>query len=432
MSRPAWFATLPGSWTSRPLGYSFDISLGKMVNAAKDAGEAAPYLAAGSIQPKGLILDTLKTMAFTEAELRQYDLRTGDIVVVEGGAGYGRSLLLKEDLPGWGFQNHVARLRAAGAVEPAYAQYSIQACVTSGYIEASNRTATLPSLSREVLRSLVLPHPPLSEQRAIADFLDSETAQIDTLIAKQERLVRELGHRLQSVRVRLCFGLDVDTEKGPPIRLIDRHLAVEPLLGKAPRSWRVERFKAILQATDVRNESLSAPMASLRSTGQVVLRSTLGGRQEPDDASLPRYLVVEPGDLVVNPMWLVGGGIGFTRMRGAVSPDYRVFHLTSGVPAYFHELLRSQPYLDQYQLYTRSTTTFDRRVQQAHLNNLPVLVPPIKDQQEIARAIGDEGTQVRQLITKAEHIIELSRERRSALITAAVTGQIDVSTGRAA
>lgn len=126
-------------------------------------------------------------------------------------------------------------------------------------------------------------------------------------------------------------------------------------------------------------------------------------------------------------MWLVGGGIGVTGMLGAVSPDYRVFRLTSGDSAYFHELLRSQPYLDQYQLYTRSTTTFDRRVQQAHLDNLPVLIPPIEEQHRIVLTFVAESAAVRKLIAKAERFIELSKERRAALITAAVTGQIDVT-----
>ena len=51
----------------------------------------------------------------------------------------------------------------------------------------------------------------------------------------------------------------------------------------------------------------------------------MGGRQEPDEASLPKYLIAEIDDLVVNPMWLIGGGIGVSQRAGAVSPDYRVF-----------------------------------------------------------------------------------------------------------
>ena len=418
MSRPAWFATLPAAWTSRPLGYSFDISLGKMVNAAKDAGEAAPYLAAGSIQPQGLILDTQKTMAFTEAELRQYDLRTGDIVVVEGGAGYGRSLLLKENLPGWGFQNHVARLRAAGAVEPAYAQYSIQACVTSGYIEASNRTATLPSLSREVLRSLVLPHPPLSEQRAIADFLDSETAQIDTLIAKQERLIETLRERRSAAASVAAWGTraDGDTVRHDP-------------LGSTPSHWRRVRNKnLLLESADV-SEDGTEPLLSVSHLTGVTLRAEKNVTMFEAESTVG-YRIVHRGDLVINTMWAWMGALGASKLNGIVSPAYGVYRATGELAyhaAYFDALYRSRRYVDLMTIHSRGIWSSRLRLYPEVFLALPVAVPPLREQAEIAERVGQATAQSDALISKAERVIELSKERRSALITAAVTGQIDVA-----
>ena len=66
---------------------------------------------------------------------------------------------------------------------------------------------------------------------------------------------------------------------------------------------------------DQRNSDLAYEMLSLRSTGAVVARSEMGGRQEPDEASLPKYLLAEIDDLIVNPMWLIGGGIGVSAER---------------------------------------------------------------------------------------------------------------------
>ncbi len=81
MTRGAWFGELPEGWTSAALGYYFDVVLGKMLNAgqAPDGGTAAPYLAAGSIQPEQLILDTSRVMVLSEEERRQYELRRNDI-----------------------------------------------------------------------------------------------------------------------------------------------------------------------------------------------------------------------------------------------------------------------------------------------------------------------------------------------------------------
>jgi type I restriction enzyme, S subunit len=214
MASAGWFADPPTSWSSARLGYHFDVVLGKMLNANKPAPGAklAPYLAAGSIQPESLVLDESKLMAFTDEELARYQLRKDDIVVVEGGAGYGRSHLLRDDIPGWGFQNHVARLRSRGTVDPGFVLYCLKACLASGYVEANNRTATLPSLSRDVIRSLPIPVAPPEKQRTIADYLDSETDRIDTLIEEQQRLIGRHQDRSCAARTR---ALGEAAQQGP-------------------------------------------------------------------------------------------------------------------------------------------------------------------------------------------------------------------------
>lgn len=203
--------------------------------------------------------------------------------------------------------------------------------------------------------------------------------------------------------------------------LIGAHRAVEALLEILPESWQVVRFKGVFDRRDRRNINLEYEMLSLRSTGEVVARAEMGGRQEPDDASLPRYLVAEIGDLVVNPMWLIGGGIGVSRRAGAVSPDYRVFKTRHSLtPRFIHYLLRSQPYLDQYLLYTRAQTTFDRRVQQPDLDNLPLPVPPLDEQRAIADYLDRETGRIDTLIDEQQRLIEMLRERRSAVVSAAI------------
>lgn len=198
--------------------------------------------------------------------------------------------------------------------------------------------------------------------------------------------------------------------------IIGSHRAIEPLLAAIPAAWPVHRFKAVLDRRDRRNADLAEPMMSLKSSGDVVLRSALGHRQEPDVASLPKYLIAKPGDLIVNPMWLVGGAIGVTEANGAVSPDYRVFATRSHHPRYLHYLLRTSYYVDQYRLYTRAQTTFDRRVQQSDLDNLPVPVPPMDEQRAIAVYLDHETAQIDALIAKQERLIATLRERRATVV----------------
>ncbi|UGT53961.1 restriction endonuclease subunit S [Nocardia asteroides] len=201
------------------------------------------------------------------------------------------------------------------------------------------------------------------------------------------------------------------------LTLVGTHRAVSELLEARPNSWGVVRFKGLFDRLDKRNQDLSYEMLSLRSTGDVVARAEMGGRQEPDESSLPRYLVAEIDDLIVNPMWLIGGGIGISGRAGAVSPDYRVFRSRGALmPRFIHYLLRSQPYLDQYLLYTRAQTTFDRRVQQPDLDNLPIPVPPLDEQRAIANYLDREISQIDTLIEEQHRLTEMLHERRLAVV----------------
>lgn len=205
---------------------------------------------------------------------------------------------------------------------------------------------------------------------------------------------------------------------------IGEHLAVAPLLSEVPADWTVQRFKGLFDRLDQRNTDLVYEMLSLRSTGEITPRSEMGGRQEPDEASLPRYLVARGDDLVINPMWLIGGGVGVSTREGAVSPDYRVFRSRGALlPRFVHYVLRSQPYLDQYLLYTRAQTTFDRRVQQPDLDNLPLPVPPLDEQRAIADYLDRETARIDTLIEEQQHLIEMLRERRHAVVDGVFLGQ---------
>lgn len=280
------------------------------------------------------------------------------------------------------------------------------------------------------LNKITIPLPPLDKQRAIAGYLDHETAQIDALVAKQQELIRHLEERrLAVITTATLTGLSGEESGGHDVSRWGSSLAVEPWLRRAPASWGMERFKTVCLPREERNVAGTELMLSLTVRGHLVDRSTMAVQQNASDTTIPRYFVARPRDLVVNPMWLIGGAIGVSDKRGAVSPDYRVFEVDGGLdPWYLHAVLRSAPYFDQYKLYTRANTTFDRRIKQNDLDNLPLPIPSIGEQHAIVYHIKEQTTQIDTLIAKAEEHIVLARERRSALITAAVTGQIDVRT----
>ena len=126
-------------------------------------------------------------------------------------------------------------------------------------------------------------------------------------------------------------------------------------------------------------------------------------------------------------MWLRGGAVGVSELRGAVSPDYRVFELSEEIDAsYLGIILRSRPFIEQYKLLERAETTFDRRIQQVDLDNLPIPAPPLEIQKQIVRQIDEKFAADNVMRPTLTRVAELLTERRSALITAAVTGELEV------
>lgn len=171
-------------------------------------------------------------------------------------------------------------------------------------------------------------------------------------------------------------------------------------------------------------DSGSVPL-SLSQTGLVSPRPADAG-QQPSADYLRRYWKVRPGDLVVNPMWLIGGAIGVSEVAGAVSPDYRVYQLRADVhPRFFHYLMRSEPYFDQYKLLVRANTTFDRRITKADFHPIPTLVPPVSTQRAIADFLDTETARIDALINKKRRLLTLIVDRRQGLIAQAVSVGFD-------
>lgn len=124
-------------------------------------------------------------------------------------------------------------------------------------------------------------------------------------------------------------------------------------------------------------------------------------------------------------MWLIGGAIGVSWVTGAVSPDYRVFE-SRGLhdPRYLQHLLRSSPYMDQYGLYVRANTTFDRRVQQVDLDNMPVLVPPLDTQRRIADFLDYQVSRMDEAVRLRGEQIEALEDRLRVIEFEALRGSV--------
>lgn len=180
------------------IGLMLDVKLGKMLQTKPKSptDRLQPYLRAAHIQPGGrldLAIDT-KEMYFSEYEAEALSLRAGDAVIVEGGAGFGRAAYLTEDMPGWGFQNSIIRLRGASA-DTRYVVYALQAALESGEIAMACNAATFAHFTAEKVESFRIPYHGTDQHRRIADHLDEVTGRIDAMLAKIDELKALLVER---------------------------------------------------------------------------------------------------------------------------------------------------------------------------------------------------------------------------------------------
>lgn len=304
-------------------------------------------------------------------------------------------------------------------IDVEFAAYSMLARPFHTFATVTSMRVKMPKINREDLGDAPWLVPPLAEQRAIADYLDCETARIDTLIAEQQRLIEMLRERRQTqVDHAVWSGLDGAPRTPTP---------VEPA-PDVPAHWRVLRNKNLLSESTTVSADGSEELLSVSHLTGITPRSDKNVTMTEAE-TLDGYRLVERGDLVINTMWAWMGALGVSRVEGIVSPAYGVYRPLQGAefhPPYFDYLYRSRPYVVEMTRFSRGIWSSRLRIYPEVFLRLHVVVPPLDEQRRIAAYLDERTAKIDTLIAETERFIELARERRSALITSAVTGQIDV------
>ncbi|KZF07835.1 hypothetical protein A2J03_22575 [Rhodococcus sp. EPR-157] len=410
MTGPLW-GDLPNGWLAGQVKNAATVTLGKMLQSRDSGSDAfAPYLRAANVQPDGVLaLDDVNEMWFSDSEMDQLSIRAGDVVVVEGGqGGFGRAAYVDEDLPGWGFQNSINRLRPIGNFDGRFISYYLIALRASGFIRAYSNVVSMPHLTAEKLARVPMPLPPPSEQRPIADYLDRETARIDTLIAEQQRLIDLLRERRRAV---IDHSVLIDAENVTFSRLFSFHN------GDRGSAYPSRDEFALGGVPFVNAGHLSGGAVSYDGMNYVTPEKyrDMGGAK------------LLPGDI----LFCLRGSLGkFGYFDGAGGGALasslvalRCYDQSRIDLRYFLYFLASSSMADAVRLAETGSAQPNLAVEQLARIALPL--PSPEEQRTIANHLDYQIAKIDTLTRESGYLIELSKERRSALITAAVTGQID-------
>ncbi|MDH0051355.1 restriction endonuclease subunit S [Comamonas terrigena] len=317
---------------------------------------------------------------------------------------------------------HVMRPQAD--VHARFAQYEILNRSFIDIVDGATFGSKMPRASWDFLASMPLPTPPYAEQTAIATFLDHETAKIDALVAEQEKLIALLQEKRQAV---ISHAVTKGLNPNAPMK----DSRVE-WLGEVPAHWEVKRLKYLGDAFI--GLTYDPQDVTDSESGTLVLRSSnvQGGQIVYDDnvyvgMNIPEKAITREGDILIcsrnGSRALIGKNALIDRQSAGVAFGAFMTVFRSPFNSYLRWVLNSQ--LFEFQSGAFLTSTINQ-LTVSNLYGFEIPLPPESNRKEISAFLDTATRRIDVLIAEARTAITLLQERRTALISAAVTGQIDV------
>lgn len=287
------------------------------------------------------------------------------------------------------------------------------------YLIYSAVGGTQPNISQDVIKNLRIPIPMIVEQQRIADVLDKEFAELDSVLEKSRASIEEYKKLKQAVITQaVTKGVRGDRE------MKDSGIV---WVGEIPAEWEVSQVKYSLRWKSERDQPQEEVLSLYRDYG-IVPKDSRDDNHNVTSLDTSGYKVVDIGDFVINKMKAWQGSMAVSEYRGIISPAYHVCEFTNDKinRKYFHYLMRNKSYIPEY---TRLSTGM--RVGQWDLGfndfkNIPFLLPPRGEQQEIVNYLDRKCSVIDELIAKKEQYLSEIENYKKSLIYEYVTGKKEV------
>ncbi len=305
-----------------------------------------------------------------------------------------------------------------------FAAYALSSPYFVDRVVAHSVGVSYPAINASELACLDIAFPPLPEQQAIVAFLDRETARIDALVAKKERLIELLQEKRTALITRaVTKGIDPDAPMKDP--------GVE-WLGEIPAHWEVKRLKTIAeiryglgQPPKESPDGLPLIRATNISHGHITDEDML--YVDPADIPAGRRAILSAKEIIVvrSGAYTADSAIIPKKYEGAISGYDMVVTVREANPEFIAAVLLC-PYVRNAQLVVASIRSAQPHLNAEELGEALLLLPTIAEQCNIAAFLDKETARLDYLIAKVREAIKRLRELRSALISAAAAGRIDV------
>ena len=424
-----WLGEIPSHWEVVPFKNIANIILGKMLENAPE-GQGDKYLCAKDVHMNSMNYDDLKLMKFSPEEKKKYAIQKGDMLVVEGGAS-GSSAIVNKDVKNVYIQNSLMIVRCGEnvAYNP-FASYMLNSMVNRGYAESVCNKATIMHFTKEKLGATLIACPPLPEQQAIASYLDTVTSKIDIAISQQQKMIDLLNERKQ-----IIINNAVTKGLNPNVKMKDSGV---DWIGEIPEHWEVTKLKSI--GTTINGVSHDSsyfgegyPFVSYSDVYKnSILPLKVNGLAKSSTLE-QKIFSVEEGDVFFTRTSETAEEIGITStcvktIPQAVFAGFLIrFRPRKGIldskfsSFYFRAQIHRSYFVKEMNLVIRASLS------QQLLKGLPVLLPHIQEQREIADYLNAEIGKIEQAINTYTKQISLLQERKQVIINEVVTGKVKVT-----
>jgi type I restriction enzyme S subunit len=428
----AWMGQVPEHWNVNRLKLIASVQ-GGIAKGKDTAGQETvrlPYLRVANVQDGYLDLTEIATMEISDNEIGRYLLQTGDVLMNEGGDfdKLGRGYIWRGEIAPCSHQNHVFAVRPY-RVSPEWLNAITGSAYAQFYFKTRSKQSTnLASISSTNLMELPVILPPAKDQETILRFLDRETAKIEALIGEQQRLIELLKEKRQAV-------ISHAVTKGLSLVAPMKDSGVE-WLGTVPKHWNVSRLgfeswvRARLGWKGLKAEEYVEDGYVLLSTpnikGAAIDFENVNYINEHRYEESPEIRLCV-GDVLLAKDGSTLGTVNLVRCLprpSTVNSSIAVITPGDRLEGAFLYYLFETSYMENTIQRIKGGMGVPHLFQE-DLNKFFIPLPPVSEQQKIAGLLDHETAKFDALVAEAERGIMLLQERRTALISAAVTGKID-------
>ncbi len=381
-------------------------------------------------------MSLMETTATAE-EIRRFALRAGDVVITKDSEAWSDiavPALVTESAPDLLCGYHLAIIRPESAeLDSSFLLRVLQSCAVNQQFQVAATGVTRYGIPKTAIGDAWAPLPPLPEQRAIAAFLDRETGKLDALIEKKRALIELLKEKRSALISRtVTRGLPPEAARAAGL---DPHPKFKPSgvewLGEVPEHWGAKRLKYVSSINDEALPESTPPDLEIAYVDISNVQAAAGiiGVEEMvfEDAPSRARRIVRDGDTIVSTVRTYLRAIApirAPRPNLIVSTGFAVVRPRSVDPGFLFYALCESRFVES--IVARSVGVSYPAVNASDVGAISVPLPPLPEQRAIAAFLDRETAKLDQMSAKVEEAVARLQEYRAALITAAVTGKIDV------